>query len=45
MILASHNFYHPFENSSLGFLLNDGSKPADFNAGEVLDKVDLFGIS
>ena len=42
MNLASHNFYHPFENSSLGFLLNDGLLPADVNAGEVLDKVNLY---
>ena len=42
MILNENNFYHPFEQSMLGFLLNDQGDVSNSTTGLVIDDIDLY---
>ena len=42
MLLNENNLYHPFEESMLGFLLNDQGDVSNSTTGLVIDDIDLY---
>ena len=42
MVLSSHNFYHPFKNSTLGFQFRDDLSPDNLTTDGMLDNIDLY---